>query len=282
VFSKFKSGTAARSPGLTPERRDWLGGAVKTLRLFSFLFAALAAFGEDLTTASGKVLRDATLTQAEADSVLVKHAGGEERVPLWELPTTVQARFKFDAVAALRRQAAEIARLKSELAAAQGATVQAQAALASAPKPRTPELWTNLPPTKPALELPALQDQEVVPVFDLVNHYRTDAASADARYRKKDFVIEGVIEQIDDRVFGHSVNVVLESPDRTMPVILRWRISDDYKKFYTKNAGRQFHAPANSKLPGIFLKTGQKVRFKVRGDGIDEGAINLTRVELLP
>src|SRR5712671_3680949 len=62
------------------------------------LAAVLAAAGciraaEDLTTVTGKTLRNARVTAVTDSEITVEYEGGREQIPLRELPPDVQHRF---------------------------------------------------------------------------------------------------------------------------------------------------------------------------------------------
>jgi hypothetical protein len=249
---------------------------------------ALTLSAEDLTTADGRVLRHVEFSEADQERVLVKHHDGREHIFLYDLPPELQRRFHFDPIAALRRKTAEVERLKAELAVARGEAVAAQAkaekAVAEARQPvlapDNHELWKHLPPTRPAAQLPPLQKGETVNVFDLVNHYRAEPAAAQARYQGRDFLLEGIVERIEDRLVGRYVKVLCVSPDRNLRVVIEWKVPEEYPKFYTKAEGRRLFG-GNSRSQRLLFEAGEHVTFAVRGGAFDDGAIFLGRSELV-
>lgn len=252
---------------------------VLELAVFFLLAGRLGA--ADLTLANGRVLRDATVTAEDADTARVRHAGGEERVYLFDLPVEEQRRLGFDPLAALRRRTAEVERLKAELAAARGEVAAKSQALVKATAPRNAALWTNLPPTRPAAELPPIGPNETVSVFDLVNHYRADPSSADARYRRKSFRLEGVVERIEDGLLTRTIKVLFESPDPAQRVVGEWFVPETLQKFYTKQEGRELWV-TGGRGPNPLLQNGRKAVFEARCTGLKDGALRLDRLELVP
>ncbi len=253
-----------------------------------WLGLALALSAEDLTTVDGRVLRRVVFSEADEERVLVKHHDGVEHIYLHDLPPDLQRRFHFDPIVALRRKTAEVERLKAELAAARGEAAAAQAtaerAVAQAHQPVTApdnhELWKDLPLTRPAAQLPPLHQGEVVNVFDLVNHYRTEPNAAVARYQGREFLLEGIVERIEDRLVGRYVKVLCVSPDRNLRVVIEWKVPEEYPKFYTKAEGRRFFG-GTSRYERLLFEAGEHVTFAVRGGAFDDGAIFLGHAELV-
>ncbi|HTH50146.1 MAG TPA: hypothetical protein VMB21_21715 [Candidatus Limnocylindria bacterium] len=256
------------------------------------LIWAAVACAEDLDTVDGRVLRHVVFTEVGEDSVLVKHHDGSEHIYLFDLPPELQRRFHFDPVAALRRKTAEVERLKAELAAARGEVVSAKAtaekavaqaqaqARSPAAAPDNNSLWLDRAPTRPAAHLPPLGKGETVNVFDLVNHYRTEPDAARGRYKGRDFVLEGIVERIEDRLVGRYVKVLCASPDRNIRVVIEWKVPDDCPKFYTKAEGRRLFG-GTGRGQRILFEAGDRVKFAVRGGDFDDGAIHLGRSELV-
>ena len=251
---------------------------------------AMAVSAEDLRTTDGRVLRHVEFTEVGEDRVLVKHHDGSEHVYLFDLPPELQQRFHFDPVAALRRKTAEVERLKAELAAARGEAVAAKATAEKAVTearqsvavagPDNSALWRNLPPTRPAAQLPPLQKGEVVNVYDLVNHYRSEPEAARTRYKGRDFLLEGIVERVEDRLVGRYVKVLCVSPDRNLRVVIEWKVPEEYPKFYTKAEGRRLFG-GTSRYEKLLFEAGERVKFEVHGGDFDDGAIHLGRSELV-
>jgi hypothetical protein len=244
-------------------------------------FAALAALGlpilaEDLTLAGGRILHEVVYSEANPASVLVKAREGTERVDLVDLPPELQGRFHFDPTAALRFLSAENRRLRGEVARVATLPPAAPAVVAS---PAAATAWASRPATPAPASLPPLPRDAVVDVFDLVHHYRGDATAAAARYKGRDFVIEGFVERIEAGLVGRGAKVLLESPDRSLRVVVEWRIPDEYPKFYTKAEGRRLFGGSGG-AHRLVLSAGDRVRFAVRGGAYDDAAVFLGRAEL--
>ena len=63
---------------------------------FLMLFLASTALAEDFTTVKGKEYKDATITRADPDGIVVKTKSGITKVYFIELPKGVQERFHYD------------------------------------------------------------------------------------------------------------------------------------------------------------------------------------------
>jgi hypothetical protein len=119
----------------------------KVLTILTVFFTA-AVFAEDFKTINGKEYKDANVTRAEPDGIVVKTKSGITKVYFTELPKDVQERFHYDSEKAAaysaeqatnyaayqkqqeetqRRQADADAKSKAILAEQQAATNRAQA-----------------------------------------------------------------------------------------------------------------------------------------------------------
>ena len=72
------------------------------------LFATAVALADDFKTTSGKEYKNATVTQVEADGIVIKTKGGISKVYFTELPKDVQERFHYDPAHAAAAQAAAV------------------------------------------------------------------------------------------------------------------------------------------------------------------------------
>src|SRR5206468_6929668 len=70
--------------------------------------SASPALADDFKTTSGKEYKNATVTQVEADGIVIKTKGGISKVYFTELPKDVQERFHYDPAHAAAAQAAAV------------------------------------------------------------------------------------------------------------------------------------------------------------------------------
>lgn len=246
---------------------------------FALVLATATALAEDLTTVSGRTIRDVRFGATDDDAVQIQHRDGSERVYFYDLPEAAQRKLGFDVNAALRRKSLEVERLRAELATAKGQATKAVAEVAKVTAPRKPELWENRAPTPPAPSLPALKEHEVVQVFDLVNHYKADAPAADVRYRKKNIRLDAIIERMEEEAFSRAVKLVLESPDRTVRVVCTVTPPDRFRATYTKAEGTVMVAN-DGRSEFTWLKAGQRIIANGQVSGLKDGVIHLSRCEI--
>jgi hypothetical protein len=261
--------------------RDPLGwNRVRSAGWSAALILSLGAvLADDLALPNGRTLHDVSYSDPNPASVLVKSREGSERLDLVDLPAAVQQRFQFDPVTALRFLSAENRRLRGEASTTPGGRF-APALVRVTASASAETAWANRPPTPAAVSLPPVTRTSRVDAFDLVNHYRNEAASASARYKGHDFQLEGIVERVGSSIVGRGVKVLLESPDRGIRVVVEWRVPDDYPKFYTKAEGRRFFGGSGG-AHRLVMAAGDRVRFSVRGGAYDDGAVFLGRAELL-
>jgi hypothetical protein len=79
-----------------------------SLAIFAMLSASLA-LAEDFKTINGKEYKNATVTQVEADGIVVKTKTGISKLYFTELPEDVQKRYHYDPANAAAAQAAQLA-----------------------------------------------------------------------------------------------------------------------------------------------------------------------------
>ena len=136
--------------------------------------------------------------------------------------------------------------------------------------------WNGLIPPALASKLSAVAPKETVSVWDLVNHYRSDPLAADTRYRKRAFLVTGVVERMEKGLLTRNVRVFLESPDPAVQPVCDWRIDDKIAAFYTRRDGRTLTV-LEGRSKRTLLEAGDKVTFEVRGGGLSDGLIELQK-----
>jgi len=87
---------------------------ISWLKVAAFLAVCFAsgALAEDLKTANGKEYKNATVTQVEADGIVVKTKTGISKLYFIELPEDVQKRYHYDPVNAAAAHAAQVAAIQ--------------------------------------------------------------------------------------------------------------------------------------------------------------------------
>jgi hypothetical protein len=79
-----------------------------TIAILVTLSAISIAQADDFKTNSGKEYKNATVTQVEADGIVIKTKGGISKLYFTELPKDVQERFHYDPAQAAAAQAAAV------------------------------------------------------------------------------------------------------------------------------------------------------------------------------
>ena len=79
-----------------------------TIAILAALSAASLALADDFKTNSGKEYKNATVTQVEADGIVIKTKSGISKLYFTELPKDVQERFHYDPAQAAAAQAAAV------------------------------------------------------------------------------------------------------------------------------------------------------------------------------
>jgi len=284
----------------------------------SFLIAGaifLAAAGrgaEDITTKSGKVLKNAQIVAIEGDQIIVRHAGGTEKLAAAEISEPVQKRFRDQE---LKRKADEVERLKQELArreqelrqlkqeseklrrdteqsrAKETEEESRQDAVIRKLKEENERLARELKPTpipappvakpsRPIEHVPEVQAGDVMDARDLVHYYQTDAAGADRRFRKKTFQIRGVVEKFEPKMFVRLYDVLLESPEKSTGIVCKFSYADGWNAVYTKEHGRVLVAKERQSEIRL-LKTGDSVTLRVRCEGLKGSDLEFSRCEFV-
>ncbi|MBM3850906.1 MAG: hypothetical protein FJ396_12105 [Verrucomicrobia bacterium] len=256
---------------------------------------------ETLSLPDGRTFREATVRRLDDDRLVVEHAGGQSTLFFHEVPEALRRRLGYDSEAALRRLTLEVFRLRG--VARGGATPDANPGTGTEPvRPRLlepvavpappsasqagttasrAERWAGLEPPARATGLAPVGDGQVIGVWELVNHYRSDPSASDARYRKRSFRVTGVVERMERGLVSRNVRVFLETPDPAVRPVCEWRIDDKIPAFHTRRDGRTLVAE-NNRSRWKLLEAGQTVTFEVRCDGLEDGLVELKGARLQP
>lgn len=137
---------------------------------------------------------------------------------------------------------------------------------ATAPEPAA----TRLSP--PVASLPPLKENEEVDAVDLANHYRTDPATADARYRKHKFLLRGEIVGFEKPLLKRDYKVLLKTADRDTRVICNFYPPDQYNAVFTTDHGSQLVASiGDTRVP--LAKVGQIVVLRAECKGWKDSCV---------
>src|ERR1041385_1373544 len=172
------------------------GQATRKIALFSLLFSGCLSCSraDDLTAADGTVFKDAQVIRYETDGVVIRHAGGTNRVDWKSLPAAVRGRYQAEA---RKQKEDEIQKLKRDLARAEAEAARLKPDDGKSENPKRTQAaksgdaavgpLSGPSTTRPVSDLPALRPDEVVEVADLVQQFKDDPAGAEQRYRKRKF-----------------------------------------------------------------------------------------------
>ena len=254
-----------------------------------FIVCACCPIGlhaEDITITDGRVFKNASVVKFEADGVVIKHDGGTKQIAWAELPAPLRQRYQAEA---RQQKEAEIQKLKQDLARAEAeaaklnqteaqpkneptppAAAPVKSSDSTTPRGRTPG------PAKPAGDLTPLKRDEIVDAADLVQQFKTDSSAAEQRCQKKTFGVKGVIARFEAKLFRRQYEVILESPEKFMRVVLRFDYPDDYKSIYTiQNGQKLVGRPAENKEVTL-MTVGDAVVFQGKCKGLRDAEIVFT------
>jgi hypothetical protein len=199
-----------------------------------------------------------------------------------ESVTIPKARFE-----ELVRKEKELEKLKGDLSAAKGETARlkqekdeamAKAAAVVAATPNEP-LITHVSP--PLNSLPPLVEGETVDAMDLGNHYRTDAAAADTRYRKKVFKVKGEIVGFDKLLISRNYQVLLRTASEELRVLCAVTPPDKYSAVFTTKDGTQLTGAFPNGARVALTKVGDNAVIEGRCTGLDGSMVKLSGCRLL-
>ncbi len=252
---------------------------------------------DEIVTLDGRTFQKATARRLDDDRLLIQHSAGETPLFFLEVPEPVRRRLGFDTDAALKRLTLESLRLRGTAGSDSKTTLAAdpkasdsrqsvpvpQMLSAARPVSEPPQAarWSGLIPPAPAAQLPPVTPGQEINVWELVNHYRSDPAAADARYRKRPFHVTGVVERMERGIVSRNVRVFLETPDPAVRPVCEWRIDDKIPAFHTRRDGRTLIAE-NNRSRWKLLEAGQTVTFEIQGGGLEDGLVELKQARLKP
>ena len=159
----------------------------------------------------------------------------------------------------LEEKERELNQLKGDLTTTKDENARLKKEQAQAPaKPvaTVPEPVTHVSP--PIASLPPLKDNEEIDAIDLANYYRSDPATADARYLKHKFFLRGEIAGFEKPLLRRDYKVLLKTTDRDTRVICNFYPPDQFDAVFTTDHGSQLVASmGENRIP--LAKVGQIV-----------------------
>ena len=111
----------------------------------------------------------------------------------------------------------------------------------------------------PITSLPVLKEGEIVDAMDLGNYYRANATTADQRFLKHSFQVQGEIAAFEKPLFIRNYKIVLKTADRDLKVVCNIYPPEKYRTTFTMDYG--------SKLVGE-LTDGRRVELASKGSTV--------------
>jgi len=139
----------------------------------------------------------------------------------------------------LQRAEEELKKLKAQSPSTNqpAATIIQEQPVTSPAKPMPPPKPVRVSPVMSSLA--PLKEEEVVEAVDLANHYRTDPAAADGRYRKKKFCVRGQVASFEKRIFLRDYKIVLQTDDPQIRIICNVFPPEKYQAVFKSSNGFQ-------------------------------------------
>ena len=234
-----------------------------------FLCAAgLPVFAAEITTLSGKRIRNAEVVAVESEHVILRHDAGRDRVSWSDLSPATQLELLKAKVLELEKLKGELSHTRDETKELKKTAEQYRQNLAAIGVESTPEK-----PVAPAAGLPALQKTDLVDAADLAGHFKQDVGTADARYRRKVFRLEGVVDRLEKDLFVSTYQALLRIPGKSVRVLCVVRPPEFYKKVYTIRNGERIVAEGERSGKVTLMQSGDKVLFEGRCSGINDNTV---------
>jgi hypothetical protein len=187
----------------------------------------------------------------------------------------------------LERKEAELAKLKGEVVKTHEQNVKLQqqheadvAKIASTPAPTAPVPPAHVSP--PMASLPPLNPGEAVNAMDLAGHYKAEPTAADARYKKKSFVIRGEILGFDKPMLRSDYKILLNSGNREMDVVCEMLTPEQYSAVFTTKNGSEMVGTLADTSRVTLAKRGQAVSIIGKCKGVKGNTVIITDCHLLP
>ena len=127
--------------------------------------------------------------------------------------------------------------------------------------------------------LTPLEKDTVVSATDLAAHYRANAASADERYRKRTFKVQGEIVGFEKPALVRNYSILLKTAEPQTRIICDFYPPENFKAVYTINGGTMLVGTLpDTRVP--IAKIGDNVVIEGRCKGLSGGGVKLTNCEM--
>lgn len=186
----------------------------------------------------------------------------------------------------LERKERELQKLQGDLNKTKGENLELkkqreQDAAKIATTPAAEPIVTRVSPA--IATLPPLKEGEVVDAMDLANHYRTEAAAADQRYRKHSFKVRGEVIGFDKLIFSRNYSILLKTPDRQMKVICDVFPPEIYKSVVKARHSSEIVATPHDERRAdvVLVKEGNTVEVSGECKGVEDSIVRMGGCQLL-
>gem|GEM_PF-2572953 len=224
----------------------------------------------DVVTLGGKEYRQARVVAVEGMQVVLTHAGGKTQVAWSDLSAETQLRLLKENVTELERAQGDLHKTKDEAKVLQQTTEQYRKNLVALGEDPAAEAK----PVTPAASLPPLDKSTLVTSDQIVGHYRADVATADTRYRKKTFRLEGVVERLEKDLFRQTYQAVLKVPGKGMRLICVVKPPEAYTKVYSIRNGERMIGEGERLGKVTLMQAGDKIVFEGRCSGLKDETLH--------
>jgi len=159
----------------------------------------------------------------------------------------------------LERKEAELNKLKGDLNKTkdENAELKKQHDADAAKIAETPQLVKHVSP--PMNSLPPVEPGATVEAMDLADHYRTDAAAADQRYKKHVFRVQGEVVDFGNQLFLKPYRIMLKTPDQTCRLTCSIQPPEKYKAVYAVKEGSQLIGTSDRYEDEVIARLGDTV-----------------------
>ena len=181
----------------------------------------------------------------------------------------------------LERKEAELNKLKGDLNKTkdENAELKQQHKVDAAKIAEAPQVVKHVSP--PMNSLPPVATGETVDAMDLADHYRTDAAAADQRYRKHVFKVQGEVVGFRNGLFLKPYRIILKTPDQGSRVICAVQPPEKYSAVYTVKEGSQLVGTMPRYEDERIAKLGDTVVVEGKCDGFRDSAVHMSGCALI-
>jgi len=183
----------------------------------------------------------------------------------------------------LERKEAELEKLKGELSSTKGENVQLKkqheqdaARTAAAAPAQAVATHTN----PPLVSLPPFTEGEIIDAMDLANYYKTDAAAADQRFRKRTFKVRGEIAGFEKPPFIRGYRILLKTADPEIRLVGSFSPPDKYNAVFTIKNGVELVGQTADRSRERIARVGQIVLISGRCRGVNDSAVRMAACDL--